>query len=103
MYAVRWIALLVLVLFTRYTVQCARRESLSRAASTIFALRWGRQVTMDLYIGLFIFDFFVYLHQGSLLVAVFWLLPTLVLGNIVPLIYLVWNFDALARVLGGIS
>ncbi|NBD08944.1 MULTISPECIES: hypothetical protein [Corallococcus] len=52
-------------------------------------------MTLDLYLGLFLFNFVIYLNEGSVLVAAAWLLPTLILGNIVPLIYFVVNFGSL--------
>lgn len=95
MESLRWLALALLILFSGYTVHASRTESFWRSLKSVLALRWGRQVTMDLYLGLFLFNFFVYLNEGSLALALAWLLPTLVLGNIVPLIYFVVNFDSL--------
>lgn len=52
-------------------------------------------MTLDLYLGLFLFNFFIYLNEGSVLHVAAWLIPTLILGNIVPLIYFVVNFNSL--------
>lgn len=95
MEGIRWIALVLLILFSGYTVHASRTESFGRSLKTVLALKWGRQVTMDLYLGLFLFNFFVYLNEGSMLLVAAWLIPTLLLGNIVPLIYFVVNFNAL--------
>ncbi len=92
---IRWLALALLILFSGYTVHASRTESFWTSLKRVLALRWGRQVTMDLYLGLFLFNFFVYLNEGSVLLALVWLAPTLVLGNIVPLIYFVVNFNSL--------
>jgi hypothetical protein len=95
MITIKYIATLVLLLFTAYTVFCSRKESIVKSAKQVFSLHWGRQVTIDLYIGLFIFSFFIYLIEGDVLITFLWLVPTLILGNIVPLIYLIFNFDIL--------
>jgi hypothetical protein len=66
-----------------------------KSAKIVFALHWGRQVTIDLYIGLLLSCFFIYLNEASVAVTLLWLIPTLILGNIVPLIYFIINFDSL--------
>ena len=95
MITVKYIAILILALFTIYTVFCSRKESIVKSAKQVLSLHWGRQVTVDLYIGLFIFSFFIYLVEGDVLITLFWLLPTLILGNIVPLIYIILNFNTI--------
>ena len=45
--------------------------------------------------GLLMFNFIVYLNEGSLLIMLAWLVPTMILGNIIPLIYFVVNFHSL--------
>lgn len=97
MEVIRWIALAALVAFSGYTIYCSATESIWRSAKQVFALRWGRQVVIDLYLGLLMFSFIVYLNAGSVLVMLAWFAPTLILGNIVPLIYLVLHFDGLVR------
>lgn len=81
----------VLAAFVAFTVFCAVRENFWKSCGVIWGRLWGRQVTLDLYIGLLLFHYFVYLREGSAVVAGLWLLPSLVLGNIVPLIYLIWH------------
>lgn len=95
MESLRWLALVLLILFSGYTVHASRTESFWKSLKSVLALKWGRQVTMDLYLGLLLFHFFVYLNEGSIALALVWLVPTLVLGNIVPLIYFVVNFNSL--------
>lgn len=98
MNSVKYVAILVLALFTVYTVFCVRKESIYKSAKHVFSRHWGRQVTIDLYIGLFIFSFFIYLSEGDVLITLLWLIPTLVFGNIVPLLYLIIYFDDLVAV-----
>lgn len=95
MEAVRWIALIFLILFSIYTVYASRTENFWCSLKAVMALRWGRQVVIDLYLGLLLFNFFVYLNEGSVLVMLAWLLPTLILGNLVPLIYFIFSFQSL--------
>lgn len=95
MEAIRWIALVLLIFFSAYTIYASRTESFWRSLKTVMALKWGRQVVIDLYLGLLLFNFFVYLNEGSALAMLAWLLPTLILGNIVPLIYFVVSFQSL--------
>lgn len=97
MIAVKWIALAILLGFSAYTVFCAVREPFGRSCRTVFSLLWGRQVVADLYLGLMLFAFIVYLNEGSLLTTMLWLIPMIVLGNIGTFAYFVFNFDTLAR------
>ncbi|WP_224371750.1 hypothetical protein [Hyalangium versicolor] len=92
---VRWTALALLVLFSGYTVYASRTENFWRSLRTVMALKWGRQVTADLYLGLLLFNFFIYLNEASILITIAWLIPTLILGNIVPLVYFVLHFESL--------
>lgn len=97
MESIRWIALATLILFTGYTVYASRTENFWKSLRIVFGLKWGRQVTADLYIGLFLFSFFLYLNEKSFLMLLLWLIPTLALGNLVTLIYFVINFSALVQ------
>jgi hypothetical protein len=83
-----WVFLVVLGGFSGFTVYCSLRENFWKSCAVVFGRLWGRQVTLDLYIGLFLFHYFVYVREGSWLVTALWLAPSLILGNIVPLIYL---------------
>jgi hypothetical protein len=94
---IRWIALALLIIFTGYTIYCSVRENFWRACRGVFAYKWGRQVTIDLYLGLLLFVFFIFLNEGSVSAAVIWLIPTLILGNIVPLLYFVIYFDSIVQ------
>ena len=95
MLTVKWMALLSLIGFTAYTLYCVRTENFWKSVKEVFKFRWGRQVTIDLYLGLLLFTFFIYLHEGVVLITLMWLVPTLIFGNIVPLIYFVWHFEAI--------
>lgn len=87
-----WVWLAVLAGFVAFTIYCSLRESFRKSCGVVLGRLWGRQVTIDLYIGLLLFHFFVYLHEGSVLTTVLWLVPSLILGNIVPLVYVLTHF-----------
>lgn len=92
---VRWSALIILIFFSVYTIFATVKENFWRSFGAVLELKWGRQVVMDLYIGLFLFSFFVYLNEGSILIMLAWLVPFALLGNLVTLLYFIINFQSL--------
>ena len=93
MEVVRWFAIFILISFTAYTVYCNLKQSFLEFFKELWSSHFGRQVTFDLYIGLGLFMFFVFLIEGSLTVTLLWLLPAIPFVNIVTLLYFVINFD----------
>lgn len=88
--------------YLAYTVYCSAREDLFQSIARISELHWGRQIGADLYLGLVVTLFFVvYLNEGSALVALLWLVPTLLFANLATLLYLVLHFDELVAKLAG--
>ena len=96
--AVVWLALLV---FLAYSVYCSFQENFFRSVKSIATLHWGRQIGADLYLGLLVSLFIIYLNEGAL-VAVIWLIPILVYANLVVLLYLAINFDDIVTKLLGL-
>lgn len=93
-----WVAFLG---FTGYTIYCSLRENLFKSIAKMAELHWGRQVGIDLYLGLCLTLFVVYLNEGSLLVALLWLVPTLAFGNLATLLYFAIHYDSIvAKFLG---
>jgi hypothetical protein len=90
--ALVWLAF---VAFTAYTIHCSRHENLFRSIGLIAQLHWGRQIGSDLYLGLSIFLFLIYLDQGSIGVVLLWLLPVLAFANLATLLYLALHFDSI--------
>lgn len=86
--------------FTAYSIHCSRRENLFATIRHIARLHWGRQVGIDLYLGLFLFLGLVYAHSG-LAGLLFWALPTLLFGNLATLLYVAIHFDSLLAVWSG--
>jgi len=97
-HAAYYVIALVLFVFTAYSTYITFKEPFFQSVKSILRLRWGKQIVMDLYLGLLAFNLFVFLHEGSLLKTLPWLVGSLALGNIVTYAYLVLNFfDLLAR------
>ena len=66
-----WTALLC---FLAYSIYCSSRENFFRSVGEIARLHWGRQVGIDLYLGLFLGLVVIYLNEGTFAV-ILWLLP----------------------------
>ena len=86
-----WIAFL---LFTGYSIYCSSRENIFKSIGRIGQLQWGRQIGIDLYLGLLLFFCIVYLHSGPT-VLLLWLLPTLLFANLATLLYVAIHFESL--------
>jgi hypothetical protein len=87
---------LAFVTFTSYSYYCSQRESLFRSVAKIGQLHWGRQIGIDLYIGFFLFCGFIALHQGAVAMLI-WLIPVLVYGNQVTLLYLAVHYESIVK------
>lgn len=86
-----WVALIG---FLGYSIYCTLHENLFRSIGVIATMYWGRQIGTDLYLGLLVGLFIVYLNDGAL-VALLWVLPTLAFANLSILLYVVINFDTI--------
>lgn len=87
--------------FTVYSIYCSIHENLFRTIGKLGQLHWGRQIGMDLYLGLALTLWLIYLNEGSLLVLLLWVLPTLAFGNLATLLYVALHYDTLvARFFG---
>ncbi|MDJ0759308.1 MAG: hypothetical protein QNJ19_07910 [Woeseiaceae bacterium] len=96
--AIVWLALIA---FLAYSVYCSYRENFFRSVRSIATMHWGRQIGTDLYLGLFIAIFIIFLNDGAL-VALIWLVPILIYANLVVLLYLALNFDSIVTKLLGL-
>ena len=92
-----WLAFL---LFIAYSVYCSGRENIFKTIRTMSRLHWGRQIGVDLYLGLLLFLSVIYLHQGSLLVVALWLVPVLLFANLATLLYVAIHFESLVARFG---
>lgn len=87
--------------FGLYSLECGRHENLLKTIRQIGQLYWGRQIGIDLYLGLGMFLLLILFHQGPLALLL-WLLPTLIFGNLAPLLYFALYYDQLvAKLMAG--
>ena len=96
--AIVWLALFA---FLGYSVYCSFQENFFRSVRSIATLLWGRQIGADLYLGLFVALFIIFLNEGAL-VALIWLVPILIYANLVVLLYFAINFESIVTKLLGL-
>jgi hypothetical protein len=89
---VTWI---MFISFLTYSIYCSKKENIFKTVKTIFPLHWARQIGIDLYIGIFITTFIIYLNEGSLLILAFWFVPIILFANLATLLYIAMNFDSI--------
>lgn len=80
--------------FLAYSSYCSMRENIFKTIAKMARLHWGRQIGIDLYLGLGLAMFVIYLNEGAL-VAALWLLPTLLFANLSILLYFFIHFESL--------
>jgi hypothetical protein len=81
--------------FVAYSLYCSAHENLFTTIAKIGELHWGRQIGLDLYLGLGLTLLVIYLNEGSVLVALAWLVPLLVYANQASLLYFAVHFEEL--------
>lgn len=86
-----WLAFLG---FTAYSIYCSTQENIFKSIRSMAQLHWGRQVGIDLYLGLALSLSVIYLHQGSIAVLL-WLVPVLLFANLATLLYVAIHFESL--------
>ena len=80
--------------FLGYTIYCGTKENFFKSIKRMSEMYWGWQVGLDLYIGLLLPLFIIYLHGGGF-VLLLWLIPILLNANLFTLLYFALNYDAL--------
>ncbi|MEM7532224.1 MAG: hypothetical protein AAF639_08610 [Chloroflexota bacterium] len=85
---------LVYLAFLIYSIYCSTKENLFKTAVKISRFHWGRQIGIDLYIGVALSLLLIYLHEGTLAVAL-WLLPSLAFANLSILLYFAIHFESI--------
>ncbi|MCU0446730.1 MAG: hypothetical protein MUE85_17625 [Microscillaceae bacterium] len=85
---------LLFIGFTAYSYYCSTRENIFKIFKIMAGLHWGRQIGIDLYLGVALSLGLIFLHQG-LWVMLLWLVPCLIYANIVTLFYFAVHFDSL--------
>jgi hypothetical protein len=90
---------MVLVLFLIYTLRISVKENFFKSLGQLSPILWSRQIGLDLYIGLMLPLFIIYLNEGSLLVMLIWFLPIFVFANLATLLYVALNYDSIVALL----
>jgi hypothetical protein len=86
-----WLAFLS---FTAYSIYCSGRENIFKTIRSMARLHWGRQIGIDLYLGLVLSLSVIWLHEGPIAVLA-WLIPVLLFANLATLLYVAIHFEAL--------
>jgi len=86
---------LVYLGFLAYSLYVSAHENFFKSIKTMWPIRWSRQIGIDLYLGIAIFLLIMFLHEGSILVLLAWLIPVLIFANLATLLYLALNFQSL--------
>lgn len=86
--------------FLGYSIRCSQRENIFKSIRSMARLYWGRQIGIDLYLGLALFLGLICLHQGAL-VMLLWLVPVLLFANLATLLYLAIHYESLLAMLAG--
>lgn len=97
----RWIAVVIFVVFSLYSLFLFKVENFWRSIKAILALKWGQQIVIDLYIGHLLLGFIVYLNEASGLIALVWLAAFSIIGSPATLLYFILNFQTLVSHFGG--
>ncbi|MES2286271.1 MAG: hypothetical protein V4547_11325 [Bacteroidota bacterium] len=87
--------------FTIYTYYCSKQEDPIKSFGKIIGFHWGRQVGVDLYLGLFLSLFTIYLNEGSVVVLLLWFFPTILFANLSTLLYFAIHYDVIVTKLLG--
>ena len=91
----KYIAWLAFLGFTAYTYHCGKRDNLFKTIKVMMDRGWGRQIGMDLYIGITLFIILTFVHQDSALIPILWMLPALAFVNLASLLYIALHYDSL--------
>lgn len=79
--------------FLGYSVFCIPRESLWRSAKEILSLKWGWQVTVDLYISVLLSIALIWLVTGSIVETMLWSIACIPFANLAILPFLILHVE----------
>jgi len=86
---------LLFIGFLAYGIYCSQKENIFKTLDSIWPFHWARQIGLDLYLGVVISCFLIYLVEGSFIVLAFWLLPILLFANLATLLYVALNYQTI--------
>ena len=79
--------------FSAYSGFCTVREDLFETVKNIIGWHFGRQICLDLYVGLWLILFLIFLNEPTFLGFLAWAIPSLFYVNILSLLYVAIHFD----------
>lgn len=91
----KYIAWLMFFGFLSYTLYCSSKDSFVKALPRINKEIWVRQIGLDLYIGVAMMTYLIYLNEGSLLFVALWFIPILLFANLAILLYVAMNYGSI--------
>lgn len=81
--------------FLGYSIYCSTVENFFGTLKKLYPFRWARQIGLDLYLGLILSLGLIYFNEGSIVIVLFWVFPTLIYANLSILLYVALNYDVL--------
>ena len=84
----------ILIIFLAYSLYCHKKQNFFMTMSKLAPYFWFRQISLDLYLGLLIPLTMIFFDQG-IIVMLIWLVPILLMLNLVVLLYLALNYQTL--------
>lgn len=85
---------LVLFAFLAYSLYCHVHEDFFQTMKKTDKYHWTKQIGVDLYIGVGLVGYVIFLNQGAVVLAL-WLIPLLIYANLATLLYLAMNYDSI--------
>lgn len=80
--------------FFGYSLYCSTKENFFKTLKVFRKMFWGRQIGIDLYIGLILPLVIIYLHGGPFAFFL-WLIPVFIYANLATLLFIALNYDSL--------
>jgi hypothetical protein len=85
---------LIFFVFFSYSVLCSRKENFYKSIRQISQMYWGKQIIIDLYIGVLLPLSIIYLH-GGMFIFLLWIIPIVINVNLFTLLYFALNYDSI--------
>lgn len=92
----KYITWVIFIAFFGYSFYSGLKENFFKTLKTMTSLYWGRQIGMDLYIGLIFSIVIIAIHGGTWTLLI-WILPILFYANLATLLYLALNYDSIIQ------
>jgi hypothetical protein len=89
------IAWLLFICFLAYSIFCSTKENIFKTIKTIYPFYWAKQIGIDLYLGIAMTMFVIFLNEGSLLILALWFIPLVLFANLATLLYVAMNYDSI--------